>query len=66
MFQTLQADVEALEHWLTVYKMSFNETKSQCISFKKRIHFDIKILVGNLKSSQTVKYLGVHLSANLS
>lgn len=50
----------------TVNKMTLSGNKNQRISFhRKIIHFDYKINGVNLKSSQNVKYLDVHLSTIL-
>lgn len=64
---SLQRDVEATEHWVTVNKLNLNSNKRDLISFgKKTFSLITKINGVNLKISKTVKYLNVHRSTNLS
>jgi len=65
----LQQDLRNLERWEQVWKMSFNATKCETITFTRK-RAPIKNIYSlhdtELKAVNSTKYLGITLSSNLS
>ena len=66
--QLLQNDLKSLEKWEKDWKMEFNPSKCNSISFtrlRNPIVHSYTLHDVTLEAARSVKYLGVHLAANL-
>lgn len=67
--QALQNDLDLICHWCNTWLMALNVSKCQVISFSRKrdnSHFSYKINHNELLHTISYKYLGVHLTENLS
>lgn len=66
---TLQSDLTAIQNWCHKWQMSLNISKCKSISFQRRTNpFSYNYSLGGcfLQSTNSYKYLGVHITSDLS
>ena len=67
----MNLDLKRLYNWLVANKISLNKDKTEVVLFRhpnKKINYDLKLKLNgkNLKLTDSVKYLGVHIDSHLN